>query len=309
MKNESQPLISVIVPVYNGEKTLFHALTGVLKQTFSCLEIIVVDDGSDNPVEAFIHPLLEDNRISVYRTERSNANVARNFGIGKSKGDYIAMLDSDDYWMESHLMDCLTLLKESDAQGLYGSLQLINSLSGNNHSLPVFIARELKEGESMIDYLLTTVFGAQTSTIFTTARSMKDILWNPLLIDHQDYDFVVRFYRKYKMAVKKTPTVLYSLSSGRNTHYESCIRFVEDNLKDIHPEIYNKYNFNMYVRTLQKEETKKFSNYFRKESIRYRELLSYQKYISICNPQNCIQEWIDKIRFIIYILWIRSEEK
>ena len=246
MRNDSRPAVSVIIPVYNGEKTIVGTLKSVLEQIYSNFEVIIVDDGSDSPVESFLSPVIDDPRISVYRTERSNANVARNYGIGKSKGDYIAMLDADDYWMENHLHDCIALLRESDADGLYGSLFLRRSLSGAIRDLPVFRARELKDGESMIDYLLSTGYGAQTSTLFTTACSMKDILWDEALIGHQDYDFVVRFGKKYNLAVKKEPTVAYYLSSGRAIHYETCIRFTEENIRDIDPEIYIRYNLNMY---------------------------------------------------------------
>jgi glycosyltransferase involved in cell wall biosynthesis len=265
-----------------------------------------VDDGSDMPVESTINHI-KDVRIQIYRTERSNANIARNYGISKSNGDYIAMLDADDYWLENHLKDCLALLRESSVEGLYGSLFLRITLSNEMNNLPVFQAQEPKAGESMIDYLLTTGYGAQTSTLFTTTGSMKDILWNPELIDHQDYDFVVRFHKKYKMVIKEEPTVVYFLSSGRATHYETCIRFVEDNMEDINPTIYMKYNFNMYLRSRQKEESEKFAHYFRKEATRYREFLSYQQYISILNPQNRFSEWMYKLRYILYILQIKIE--
>ena len=305
MNNNLTPTVSVIIPVYNGEKTIVDTLSSVLKQTYSNFEVIIVDDGSDNPMESFLPPLIDDNRINIYRTERSNANVARNYGIGKSKGDYIAMLDADDYWLENHLQDCLALLRESNADGLYGSLFLRRSLSGAIRDLPVFRARELKEGESMIDYLLSTGYGAQTSTLFTTACSMKDILWDATLIGHQDYDFVVRFKKKYTLAVKKEPTVAYYLSSGRANHYETCIRFTEENIKDIDPEIYIRYNLNMCFQAGQKEESMKYVSYFRKEATRYREYLSYQQYISICDPQNRLREWMDKLRYLFYILRIK----
>ena len=291
------PLISVVIPVYNGEKTIIDTLTGVLKQTYSNFEVIIVDDGSDHPVESFIKPLMENHRIRIFRTERSNANIARNYGIRESRGEYIAMLDADDYWLENHLQDCLALLQESGADGLYGSLFLNRSLPVDIQGFPIFHARELRDGESMVDYLLTTGLGAQTSTLFATARSMKDILWHPELIDHQDYDFVVRFCKKYKMTVKKEPTVVYYLSSGRATHYETCIRFVEDNINDIDPDVYMRYNLGMYLRAAQKEESKKFVPYFFKEATRYKECLSYQQYISIRNPQSRIREWMDKLNY------------
>ena len=296
------PLISVVITVYNGEKTIMDTLYSVLNQTYSDFEIIIVDDGSDHPVEWFIKPLIEDNRIRVFRTDRSNANIARNYGIIESKGEYIAMLDADDYWLENHLQDCLALLQASGADGLYGSLFLKRSLSEPVQQLSVFHARELREGESMVDYLLTTGYGAQTSTLFTTAHSMKDILWNPELIEHQDYDFIVRFCKKYKMTVKKDPTVNYSLSSGRIFHYETSIKFIEENINDINPMIYTQYNYNMYLRAGRKEESTKFVSYFRKETTKYKECIPYQKYISVCNPKNRVCKWIEKIKYILRII-------
>ena len=304
----NEPLISVVIPVYNGENTLIETLSGVIKQTYTQFEIIIVDDGSNNPVETFIQPFIEDKRIRIFRTERSNANVARNHGIMESKGEYIAMLDADDYWLDSHLQECLDLLRESNADGLYGSLFLRRTRTENILNLPVFFAHEPQKGESMIDYLLTTVCGAQTSTLFTTASSMKAIAWDPELIDHQDYDFVVRFNKKYQMTVKTNPTVAYYLSSGRSAHYETCIRFVERNIRDINPEIYMRYNLKLYARTKQENHSEKFASYFLKETLRYKELLTYQQYMSLCNPKNSFREWIDKLRYVCYILKIKSVE-
>jgi Glycosyltransferases involved in cell wall biogenesis len=148
------PLISVIIPVYNGEKTLIKTIESVIKQTYTHLEVLIIDDESDDPVESFVHQLMEeDKRIKVFRTGRSNANVARNYGIEKSCGEYIAMLDADDCWLENHLCDCLTLLQESCVDGLYGSLFLRHSLLNDIHDLPVFSAYEPQADESMIDYL------------------------------------------------------------------------------------------------------------------------------------------------------------
>ena len=305
MKNESYPLISVIIPVYNGEKTIYDTISSVLKQTYSYFEIILVDDGSDQPVESLIRPLIADNRLQIYRLTRSNANIARNYGIGKSQGSYIAMLDADDCWLDNHLQDCLSLIQESDADGLYGSIYLRSSLSESIDNLPIFHARALRESESMIDYLLNTGCGAQTSTLFTKACFMKEILWDATLQSHQDYDFVFRFCKKYRMTVKKEPSTVYYLSSGRVPHYESCIRFVKENIVEINPEVYMSYNFKMFLQTKRKESSEKFVSYFRKEAIRYKEYLSYQHYISICNPKSRLREWVDKLRFLFYILRIK----
>jgi len=303
----NSPLISVVIPVHNGETTIIETLTSVLKQTYANFEVIIVDDGSDHPVESFIRSLTDDKRIRVYRAERSNANIARNVGIKESKGEYIAMLDADDYWVENHLHDCLLMLQETNADGLYGSLFMNRSRPVDIQNLPVVKARELKAGESMMDYLLTAGYGAQTSTLFTTARSMKDILWDPELIDMQDYDFVFRFYNKYKMIVKKDPTAVYTLGSGRSLHYESIIRYIKDRKNDIDPEVYMRYHLNMYWRVKVEEESRQFIPYFRTEAMRYQAYLSYYRFISICNPQSRIREWMDKLKYVFTILRIQIQ--
>jgi glycosyltransferase involved in cell wall biosynthesis len=92
----SHPLVNVILPTYNRAWTLKTAIDSVLLQDYSNLELIVIDDGSqDNTQE-----LLEDykNQITVLFQENSGVSAARNLGIKKSSGEFIALLDSDDAW-------------------------------------------------------------------------------------------------------------------------------------------------------------------------------------------------------------------
>jgi len=98
---ESMPFISVIVPVYNCEDYLAEAINSVLNQHYPRIEIIVVDDGStDGSAEAAKH--FQSKARYVYQP-RSGAGAARNRGIGLSKGQYLAFLDSDDIWEENKL--------------------------------------------------------------------------------------------------------------------------------------------------------------------------------------------------------------
>ena len=197
--------VSVIIPVYNGQDTLRATVLSALNQTWWNLEVIVVDDGSEMTMEPILQELADDRIFYYYKAGRSNANVARNYGIERSSGDYIAMLDADDQWLDDHVESCLAFLQETGADGLYGSLYLSRDKAMQVENCQIFIARALQEDESMIDYLLAIGFGAQTSSLFTTAATAKDILWNPDLIDHQDYDFVVRFHKKYMLVPKLYP--------------------------------------------------------------------------------------------------------
>ncbi len=90
-------LVSVVVPIYNGEKYLRECIESVLNQTYVNLELILIDDGSSD-LSAFIcESYLEDNRILLLTKENEGLTVARQMGINISKGEYLVMLDADDF--------------------------------------------------------------------------------------------------------------------------------------------------------------------------------------------------------------------
>lgn len=93
----NKPLISIIVPVYNGEKYLYRCLDSILEQTYENIEVIVVNDGSKDATGEICKSYKENNSKVVY-VEKRNGGVssARNKGIEASKGEYIVFVDCDD---------------------------------------------------------------------------------------------------------------------------------------------------------------------------------------------------------------------
>lgn len=92
-----QPLISVIIPVFNTEKYLKECLDSVLKQTYANIEILLVDDGSSDGCPAICDEYgLRDERVKVFHKENGGQASARNLGIKQAKGFYLAFVDSDD---------------------------------------------------------------------------------------------------------------------------------------------------------------------------------------------------------------------
>lgn len=104
----SSELISVIVPVYNVENYIAKCINSLLEQTYSNFEVIVVDDGSTDKSISIVKSMTDkDSRFKIVTKSNGGLSSARNFGVNESKGDYIAFLDSDDYFSSSFLSKML----------------------------------------------------------------------------------------------------------------------------------------------------------------------------------------------------------
>ena len=119
-----EPIISIIVPVYNVEKYVKKCLDSILAQTLNNIEIIVVDDGSTDSSGTICDEYVKlDNRIHVYHKTNGGLSSARNYGIEKSTGRYLGFVDSDDYIEPDMYEVLLNNLQKYDADmslcGLY----------------------------------------------------------------------------------------------------------------------------------------------------------------------------------------------
>lgn len=104
----ASPFVSVVMPVHNGRRYLRRALWSVLQQTVRPAEIIVIDDGSTDDTRESVGDLLD--RVTWLRHERSRGvSAARNTGIAASRTPFVALLDSDDYWVPTRLEEQLGL--------------------------------------------------------------------------------------------------------------------------------------------------------------------------------------------------------
>lgn len=91
-------MISIIIPIYNSEKTLKRCVDSILSQTFSDFELLLVDDGSTDGSAAICDEYhVKDARVKVYHKENGGVCSARNLGLSEAKGEYIGWVDSDDF--------------------------------------------------------------------------------------------------------------------------------------------------------------------------------------------------------------------
>ncbi|WP_051205225.1 glycosyltransferase family 2 protein [Salinimicrobium xinjiangense] len=109
-------LISVVVPVYNRESSIYNAVQSVMSQTFTSFELLLIDDCStDNSWDVIQN--FNDPRIKCFKlSKNSGPAVARNYGIKKSEGEYISLLDSDDFYEPEFLENSYNLLRNSSKE-------------------------------------------------------------------------------------------------------------------------------------------------------------------------------------------------
>jgi glycosyltransferase involved in cell wall biosynthesis len=169
-KNDN-PLISVVIPTYNRANYLKRCIDSVLNQTFTKFELIIIDDYSTDNTDKIISSY-KDNRIK-YLKNNSNGVVAssRNLGIKESKGNWIAFLDSDDWWDFNKLKYCIEFFNTSDL--IYHNLNIIFKKKNFLPTKKNFKIRQLKE-PILID-LLNSGNIIPNSSVIVRKKLLKQI--------------------------------------------------------------------------------------------------------------------------------------
>lgn len=112
----SNPKISVIVPIYNVEKYLDDCLKSIQEQTFTDFEVLLINDGTpDNSIKIASKYVEQDSRFRLYHKKNGGLSDARNFGLERAKGEYVAFIDSDDRIREKYLENLYNAITENDA--------------------------------------------------------------------------------------------------------------------------------------------------------------------------------------------------
>jgi glycosyltransferase involved in cell wall biosynthesis len=106
--------ISAVIPTYNRERTLTRAIDSVLGQEFPAVELIIIDDGSNDSTRKIVEGFGPQCRYEFQ--ENSGVSVARNRGVRKARSDWIAFLDSDDYWVPQHLSRMVDAIRATNGE-------------------------------------------------------------------------------------------------------------------------------------------------------------------------------------------------
>lgn len=299
----SNYLISIIIPTKNRSKELKRAIQSVFAQTYQNFEILVVDDHSEENILAEVQSF-QDARVKYFKSDKlpSNANVCRNIGLLNANGIYIAMLDSDDEWIENHLECKIDHIERKQLDGVFGSLIIDNGIQLIDN-----VSRPLKSSEKMINYILSDGV-VQTSTFVFKTNCREKVMWDETLFRHQDWDFIVRLAKEYKI----TPTydltciVHWKLGERRQEHFDSIMKFIEQNRNEITK--INYFNYHLFYYKIVRDRIDvddKYKQHYKNEMLRYFDVISYDEFMGIfSNGKNVISRILLRIEYIFRILFL-----
>ena len=181
-KESKQPLVSIVVPVYNAARFMDDTIQTVQNQTYQNWELLLVDDcSSDDSVLIIQKYLKKDKRIKFFMlSENSGAAIARNTGIDNAKGRYLAFLDADDLWVKNKLELQVSFMQEKNAAFSFTGYEFADE-NGKPNGKKVHVPETITYNQALKN---TTIW---TSTVMLNAQKLeKDAMHMPLIKRGQD---------------------------------------------------------------------------------------------------------------------------
>lgn len=202
------PLISVVVPAYNVEKTIKETIQSILNQTFTDFELIVINDGSTDGTLGVVKTI-EDTRLKVFSYENAGLPEARNRGIVRSTGEFITFIDADDLWTADKLELQLEALQKHPEAGLAYSWTSFMDSEGKTFSkdVPVFF------NGNVYPQLLVGNFINSGSNVMLRRQAIESVgKFDASLKSIEDWEYWLRVAAKWPFVVIPKYQILYRQS-------------------------------------------------------------------------------------------------
>jgi glycosyltransferase involved in cell wall biosynthesis len=208
------PEISIVIPAYNAEKTIKKTIESVLEQTYQDFEIIVINDGSIDKTVQIVESF-KDKRINIFSYENCGLPTARNRGIYRSTGEFIAFLDADDLWTKDKLEMQLNALKESPEAGLAYSWTCFMDVDEQGEAVSFLRSPEYAFAGDVYQQLLIGDFihsGSNTLIRYQAIQAAGE--FEPTLKSCEDWDYWLRIAARFHFVVVPKYQILYRRTPG-----------------------------------------------------------------------------------------------
>lgn len=231
-------LISVVIPTYNRSKTILRAVNSAIGQTYSNIEIIVVDDcSSDNTIN--IIDAIDDDRLRLIRNGvNSGACKSRNIGIAASSGDYVAFLDSDDEWLPLKLEKQVAALESTGCDVAFCRFKQIFTEADAFSPLKEAILPRAHDGlverEALVKQSIVS-----TQTIVAKRGVFEKVIFDEAMPRLQDYEWTIRASKEHSFYLVDDVLVNVYLqndsitNSGVQKQFDALNRILEKNAEPL----------------------------------------------------------------------------
>lgn len=229
-KREKSPeqMVSVIMPTYNHGKFIAESIESVLDQTYRNLELIIIDNYSDDNTEEIVRSY-NDERIQYFKFHNKGViAAARNFGLKKISGDYVAFLDSDDIWHNNKLEKQLPHFHETDIIGVATNFTIISDTSYyRNSNLP-------KSRKGYVDFNYKNILNANhliTSSVVVRRNVLEQVGGFDESRDFcfiEDWELWLRMARSGSFRILEQPLLSYRVFRKKNRKsYQVAKRYLK----------------------------------------------------------------------------------
>ncbi|MBD2250028.1 glycosyltransferase family 2 protein [Nostoc parmelioides] len=233
------PTISVIIPAYNAERTILETISSVQQQTFSDFELIIINDGSiDRTLELIQN--IQDERLKIFSYENGGLPVARNRGIYRAIGEFIAFLDADDLWTPDKLELQLAALQQNPEAGVAYSWTYFMDEQGKSSIPGVSL---FFEGNVQAN-LLVNNFLASGSNPLIRKQAIKSVgEFDSKYTACEDWDYWLRLSATWNFVVVPKHQIFYrqsltSMSSSKVKNMEdNGLLVIEKTFQSVKPEL------------------------------------------------------------------------
>ena len=298
MTMTDNPLISIIMNCYNGEKYLQEALDSVINQTYKNWELIFWDNQSTDKSTIIVHSY-NDNRIKCFYSKKHTLLYeARNLAIEKSQGGYLAFLDVDDYWDLTKLeKQMIVFSKNSEVAIVYSNYSFKNEIK---NTYKEFNKKKLPEGMIVDKLLKKNYMGLLTVLLNRGLIDGQGEIFDSRLHIMGDYDMAIKISAKWKVACLQQSLATYRWHGGNESisNKELTIKELERWSKEMieYPEISDNKGFEILLKQIEymkamlflmKGDTLTAFNYFLKLPFG---MLKLKLFISFLLPQKIIQQ-------------------
>ncbi len=204
------PIISVVIPVYNGERTIQETIESVLNQTFTDFELIIINDGSQDRTLEIVSSI-KDERLKVFSYPNAGLSESRNRGIFHASGEYISFIDADDLWTADKLELQLKALQENpQAAVAYSWTKCIDELGNfSRRGSHISVTGDVYAKLLLIDFIENGSNPLIRKNAFTEVGE-----FDASFTHSEDRDMWLRLAAKYHFVAVPYPQILYRQSDN-----------------------------------------------------------------------------------------------